>query len=145
MKYPPYQYASVVEDIEIGVDEKLYCVEFLDAKSAGGFDSSGGWMGKTLFATEQEARNTFSILPEFKAEGNTLVIREYVVKKTVKARMGIAGGLYSQINGKNYTGGGIQIQLLDNINYSPTWEDFFVKQELIEGSETIRKYVKRLN
>lgn len=100
------------------------------------------WMGQTIFNTEEEARQAFSILPEFKKEGNPLVLREYIVKQPIRVRKGIAGGLFSPTNGKSYSGGGIQIQLLDNVNYSPDWEKYFVKQD--EVAEGVREYIKLL-
>lgn len=48
--YPPYKFGTMVEDIEIGVGEKIFCVEF---EKQG---SPGGWMGKKIFSTEEEAR-----------------------------------------------------------------------------------------
>jgi hypothetical protein len=145
MEYPPYKFGTFVEDVEFGVGEKLYCVEYLHAPSVNpNFkDQPGGWMGSQLFNTEQEAREAFSILPEFKASGQPLVLREYVVKKPIKARKGIAGELYSPSNGHQYTGGGTQIELLEAINKEPVWREYFVEQE--EISKGIREYVKKLD
>lgn len=143
MEYPPYEFGTLVEDVEIDAGGKLYCVEYLDIKSVNPNwdDQPGGWMGNQLFNTEQEAREAFSILPEFKAGGQPLVLREYVVKKPIKARRGIAGGLYSPSNGHQYIGGGTQIELLDAINKEPMWKQYFVEQPVENG---VRRYIKKL-
>ena len=60
MKYSPYKYGTMVRDIEIGVGEKLYCVESIDQLNP------GSWIGEKFFNTEREAREYFAIIPEFK-------------------------------------------------------------------------------
>ena len=137
MKYPPYQYASVVEDIEIGVGEKLYCVEF---EKQG---NPGAWMGKKLLTTEEEARQYFAIIPEFKEQGIQLVLREYKVTQAFKARFGIAGPQFSPSINKNFVGGGEQFQLLDGVNWNTNLEKYF--EPLDEIEKGIRKYVQKLN
>ena len=116
--YPPYKFNTFVDDIEIGVGEKIYCVEYLDVRAINSnwADQPGGWMGTQLFNSEAEVRDALALLPEFKKEGYPLVIREYEVIKPVKARKGIVGGLTSKSNGKTYPGGAEQIQILDGIN-----------------------------
>ncbi|GAB4011735.1 hypothetical protein GCM10028808_26040 [Spirosoma migulaei] len=140
-QYPPYKFGTTVEDVGYDVGDKLYCVEFLDATAVGKLDGPGAWMGQQLFANESEAREAFSLLPEFKPESQSLVIREYIVKQPIKARVGVAGPLTSPSNGHAYSGGEIQIQLLDKVNYSPTWKGYFVEQPVLNG---IRAYVKKL-
>ncbi|WP_128543283.1 hypothetical protein [Larkinella soli] len=143
--YPPYQFGSMVEDIEIGVGERLYCIEYLNLTQMGKRDAPGAWMGRQLFSSEQEAREAFSILPEFKEVGQPLVIREYIVKKPLQARLGIASSLQSPTNGHQYAGGGPQIELLNQVNYEPAWVDYFQHQGFTDKTETIRNYVKKLN
>ena len=99
-------------------------------------------MGEVLFNTEEEARQAYAILPEFKKPGYELVIREYVVKKPIKARIGVANGLFSPSNGVTYKGEEIQIQLLDGVNYEPTWREYFEVQPDFNG---VRKYIKKLD
>ena len=55
----------------------------------------------------------------------------------------MANGLFSPSNGVTYKGEEIQIQLLDGVNFSPTWEDFFIKQS--EVSEGVRAHIKLLD
>jgi len=107
-------------------------------------DQPGGWMGEVLFNTEEEARQAYAILPEFKKPGYELVIREYVVKKPIKARIRIVNGLFSPSNGVTYKGEEIQIQLLDGVNYEPTWREYFEHQGFADDTKTIRKYLKKL-
>lgn len=118
---------------------------YTSSEVEGAFDGPGRWMGTQLFNSETEARDALALLPDFKKEGYPLVIREYEVIKPIKARKGIVGALTSKSSGKNYSGGAEQIQLLDNINFSPTWENYFKHSGFVDNDKKIRSYIKLLN
>lgn len=113
----------MVRDIEIGVGEKLYCVESI------GQLNPGSWMGEKFFNTEREAREYFAIIPEFKDPKLQLVLREYTIKRPLKARLGIAGPQFSPSNGQLYVGDGFQIQILDGANWEINWKNNFERTE----------------
>ena len=75
----------MVEDVTISKGEKIYCIEYLDAKKP------GGWLTDRSFNTLDEVRNKLALIEDFKSSEKTIVIREYTVIKTFNKTKGIVG------------------------------------------------------
>lgn len=136
----------MVEDVTISKGEKIYCIEYLDAKKP------GGWLTDRSFNTLDEVRNKLALIEDFKSSEKTIVIREYTVIKTFNTRKGIVGEQYEikGINaGKEYEGGANQIEFgkynpYDPTNSNPIWRDYLENTSKIttQGSEPYLKILE---
>ena len=143
---PPYKANSMVEDVTINKGEKIYCIEYLDAKKP------GGWLTDRSFNTLDEVRNKLALIEDFKSSEKTIVIREYRVIKPFNTRKGIVGEQYEikGINaGKEYEGGANQIEFgkynpYDPTNSNPIWRDYLQNTSKVttQGSEPYLKILE---
>lgn len=135
---PPYKANSMVEDVTVEVNEKVYCVETLDAQRP------GGWLTDKPLNSLDEVRDKLALIEDFKSSKDKLVIREYRVKKAFNTRKGIVGEQYETkgINaGKEYQGGANQIEFGA---YMKNWTDYF--EEVSKLSDNVnRAYIIKLN